>query len=61
MKNQKPFQIYLFAEEHQKESEKYMIRSKNHDMFLQKVFESTLSAFDEKRRCSNEIESTPKN
>ena len=28
-------------------------------MYLQKVFVSTLSAFDEKRRCINEIESIP--
>ena len=37
----------------------YIIRSINHEMYLQLVQESILSPFDVKRRYINEIESTP--
>ena len=36
-----------------------MIRSKDHEMFLQKVTKNSLSAFDEKRCCLSNIESIP--
>ena len=58
MKNEKTkqFHIYLIERKYQKECDKYVIRSINHDMNFQEVCKSTLSAFDEKRRYSNEIE-----
>ena len=38
-----------------------MIKTTNDEMYLQKVRKSTLSAFDEKRKYLNEIESIPCN
>ena len=37
----------------------YIIRSLNHEMYFQKVKESTISLFDDKRCFINEIESKP--
>ena len=39
----------LFGKEYQKSCDNYLIRSINHDMYLQKVEKKSLSAFDEKR------------
>ena len=47
----------LFGSDYQKKCDNYSIKSNNHEMFLQKVCESRLSAFDEKRCYTNEIES----
>ena len=51
----------LFGGEHQKECDNYIIRSLNHEMYLQKVEKSTLSLFDDKRCYINETESIPWN
>ena len=58
------FQEYyncLFGGDYQKECDNYIIRSLNHDMYLQKVRKSTLSLFDDKRCYINETESKPWN
>ena len=47
----------LFGGEFQKD--KYILRSVNHEMYLQRVNKSTLSIFDEKRCHINETESIP--
>ena len=39
----------LFGGKHQKECDNYIIRSVNHDMYLQKIRKSTLSVFDDKQ------------
>ena len=49
----------LFGREYQKECDNYIIRSLNHEMYLQKVKKSTLSIFDDKRCYMNETESIP--
>ena len=49
----------LFGREYQKECDNYIIRSLNHEMYLQKVKKSTLSHFDDKRCYINETESIP--
>ena len=51
----------LFGGECQKECDSYIIRSLNHQMYLQKVRKSTLSIFDDKRCYINETESEPWN
>ena len=51
----------LFGGEYQKECDEYLIRSLNHEMYLQKVKKSTLSLFDDKRCYINETESIPWN
>ena len=51
----------LFGKEYQKECDNYIIRSLNHDIYLQKVRKSTLSIFDDKRCYINETESIPWN
>ena len=37
------------GDKHQEEWEKYILRSVNHEMYLQEVKKSTLSIFDDKR------------
>ena len=51
----------LFGGEYQKECDNYILRSVNHDMYLQRVKKSTLSVFDDKRCYINNIESKPWN
>ena len=51
----------LIGGEYQKECEKYIIRSPNHEMYLQEVKKSTLSIVDVKRCYINETESKPWN
>ena len=51
----------LFRGEYQKECDNFIIRSLNHEMYLQKVKKSTLSLFDDKRCYINETESIPWN
>ena len=51
----------LFGGEYQKECDNYIIRSLNHETYLQKVKKSTLSLFDDKRCYINETESIPWN
>ena len=51
----------LFGGEYQKECGNYIIRSLNHELYLQKVKKSTLSLFDDKRCYINETESIPWN
>ena len=51
----------LFGGEYQRECNKYIIRSINHEMVLQEVKKSTLSIFDDKRCYINETESLPWN
>ena len=48
-----------FGGEYQMECDNYIIRSLNHEMYLQKVRKSTLSLFDDKRCYINETESIP--
>ena len=51
----------LFGGEYQKECDNYIIRSLNHEMYLQKVKKSKLSLFDDKRCYIIETESIPWN
>ena len=51
----------LFGREYQRECDKYILRSINHEMILQKVKKSILSIFDDKRCYINNIESKPWN
>ena len=51
----------LHGEEHQQESDNYIIRSLNHEMNLQLVQKSALYLFDDKRCYKNNIESKPRN
>ena len=51
----------LDDEEYQKECDNYIIRSLNHEMYLQLVKKSTLSIFDDKRCYIINIESKPWN
>ena len=49
----------LFGGGYQKERDNYVIRSLNHEMYLQKVRKSTLSVFHDKQCYINETESKP--
>ena len=51
----------LFGEEYQKDCDNYIIRSINHEMYLQRVKRLTLSLFDDKRCYINETEIKPWN
>ena len=51
----------LFGGKYEKECDNDIIRSLNHEMYLQKVRKSTLSLFDDKRCYINETESKPWN
>ena len=51
----------FFGGEYRRECDNYIIRSFNHEMYLQKVRKSTLSIFDDKRCYINETESIPWN
>ena len=51
----------LDGKEYQKECDNYIIRSFNHEMYLQRVKKSTLSIFDDKRCYINNIETKPWN
>ena len=49
----------LFGGKYQKESNNYILKSINHDMYLQEIKKSTLSFFDDKRCFINETKSQP--
>ena len=49
----------LFGGDYQKKCDNFKIKSKNYDMFHQKVTKNSLSAFDEKRCYLNNIQSIP--
>ena len=49
----------LDGEDYEKDCDNYIIRSINHEMYLQEVKKSTLSFFDDKRCFINETESKP--
>ena len=51
----------LYGEEYQEECNNYILRSINHEMHLQEKKKSTLSIFEDKRCCINNIESKPWN
>ena len=51
----------LDGEDYQQECGNFIIRSINHEMYLQAVKKSTLSIFDDKRCYINNIESVPWN
>ena len=51
----------LDGEEYQRKCDKYLLRSINHEMYLQEVKKSTLSIFDDKRCYISETESEPWN
>ena len=51
----------LFGRKCQQECDSYIIRSINHEMYLQRVKKSTLSQFDDKRCYINNIEIIPWN
>ena len=51
----------LFGGEYQRECNKYIIKSINHEMVLQEVKKSTLSQSDDRRCYINETESIPRN
>ena len=50
--------MFKFEGDYQKQSGDYVIRSINHQMYLQKVTKSSVTAFVEKRPSLNEIEKT---
>ena len=49
----------LFGGEYQKECDNCVIRSINHEMYLQQIEKSTLSIFVDKGCCISETESEP--
>ena len=49
------------GEKYQWECKNYLLRSINHEMYLQEVKKSTLSIFDDKRCYINETETIPRN
>ena len=51
----------LFGGKYKQECDNYLIRSLNHEMYLQRVRKSTLSQFDDKRCYINNIKSIPWN
>ena len=51
----------LDGEVYQEECDNYIIRSINHELYVQKTKKSTLSIFDDKRCYINNIESKPWN
>ena len=51
------YKKWLDGVEYQKECDLYLLRSINHETYLQKVKKSTLSIFDNKRCYVNETES----
>ena len=51
------FYICLFQREKQKQCDNFIMKSINHDIYLQKVRKSTLSVFDEKLKIKKESES----
>ena len=53
--------IYFVYTRNIKKSDNYIIRSINHEMYLQLVRKSTLSLFDDKRCYIKNIESIPWN
>ena len=55
------YKICLDGEEYQRECDKNLLRSLNHEKYLQKVKKSTLSIFDHKRCYINETENKPWN
>ena len=60
----KKFEEYyncLFGGEYRRECDNYIIRSINHQMYLQEVKKSKLTQFDDKRCYINETEGIPWN
>ena len=53
--------ICLNDEKHQKQWGNYILRSLNHEMYLQKINKSSLYIIDDKRCYINETESIPWN
>ena len=51
----------LDGKEYQRECDNFLLRSINHEMYLQEVKKSTLYIFEDKRCCTNETESIPWN
>ena len=51
----------LFGGKNQQECDNYLIRSLNHEKYLQRVRKSTLSQFDDKRCYIKETENKPWN
>ena len=51
----------LDGKEYERECDNYLLRSINHEMYLQEVKKSTLSIFDDKRCYINEAKSIPWN
>ena len=52
---------HLDGGENQRECDKFLLRSINHEMYLQELEKSTLSISDDKRCYTNEIENEPWN
>ena len=53
--------IVYFGEKYQRECDNFILRSVNHEMYLQRVEKSTLSLFDNKGYYKNDTESIPWN
>ena len=53
------YKKWLGGDEYQRVYDNYILKSINHDMYLQKLRKSTLLIFDDKRRYINETESIP--
>ena len=51
----------LHGEDYQRECNNYIIRSVNHEMYLQEIRKTTSSIFDDKRCYKKNIESKPWN
>ena len=51
------YKNFLDGEDYQQKCENYLLRSTNHEMYLQKVKKSTLPKFDDKRRFESKTRS----
>ena len=58
-KKLKEYKKCLYRKEYQRDCNNRILRSANHEMYLQEVKKLTISVFDDKRCCLNETESKP--
>ena len=55
------YKICLDGEELENECVNYILKASNHDMYMQGIKKTTLSFFDDKRICFDNISSIPWN
>ena len=51
--------MFFFGRDYQKGCDNFVIRSINHEMYLQRVLKSTLFPVDDKRCYMNNVENNP--